>query len=122
MAWAALNGLGLVSWGSMNSFTLTAIPLFMLMAEILRVSGLSGRIYGGLLELVARLPGGLLQTNIAGCAIFASVSGSSIATAASIGGVALPQLIQRGYQPAHGGGFAGGWRHARASCCRPASA
>ena len=89
----ALNSLGLVSWGSMNSFVLTTVPLFMFMAEILSASGLSNRIYGGLEKLVARLPGGLLQTNIAGCAIFASVSGSSIATAASIGGVALPQLI-----------------------------
>src|SRR5262244_4049899 len=96
----ALNSLGLVSWGSMNSFVLTCVPLFMLMAEILRVSGLSSRIYGGLSKLVARLPGGLLQTNIAGCAIFASVSGSSIATAASIGGVALPQLISRKYNRA----------------------
>jgi len=93
----SLNSLGLVSWGSMNSFVLTCVPLFMLMAEILRVSGLSSRIYSGLAKLVARLPGGLLQTNIAGCAIFASVSGSSIATAASIGGVALPQLIRRNY-------------------------
>ena len=93
----SLNSLGLVSWGSMNSFVLTCVPLFMLMAEILRVSGLSTRIYTGLAKLVARLPGGLLQTNIAGCAIFASVSGSSIATAASIGGVALPQLIRRNY-------------------------
>jgi C4-dicarboxylate transporter DctM subunit len=79
----ALNSLGLVTWGSMNSFVLTTVPLFMLMAEILSASGLSNRIYGGLEKLVAKLPGGLLQTNIAGCAIFASVSGSSIATAAS---------------------------------------
>ena len=93
----SLNSLGLVSWGSMNSFVLTCVPLFMLMAEILRVSGLSSRIYSGLAKLVAKLPGGLLQTNIAGCAIFASVSGSSIATAASIGGVALPQLLRRNY-------------------------
>src|SRR5579871_6763479 len=93
----SLNSLGLVSWGSMNSFVLTCVPLFMLMAEILRVSGLSSRIYSGLSKLVAPLPGGLLQTNIAGCAIFASVSGSSIATAASIGGVALPQLVSRKY-------------------------
>jgi tripartite ATP-independent transporter DctM subunit len=93
----SLNSVGLVSWGSMNSFVLTCVPLFMLMAEILSISGLSSRIYGGLSKLVAKLPGGLLQTNIAGCAIFASVSGSSIATAASIGGVALPQLIRRKY-------------------------
>ncbi|MBO0754724.1 MAG: TRAP transporter large permease subunit, partial [Bradyrhizobiaceae bacterium] len=51
----ALNSLGLVSWGSMNSFVLTCVPLFMLMAEILRVSGLSSRIYRGLARLVARL-------------------------------------------------------------------
>jgi len=96
----ALNGLGLMSWGSMNSFALTAVPLFMFMADILSVSGLSTRIYNGLAKLVAPLPGGLLQTNIAGCAIFASVSGSSIATAASIGGVALPQLTGRNYNRA----------------------
>jgi tripartite ATP-independent transporter DctM subunit len=96
----ALNGLGLMSWGSMNSFALTAVPLFMFMADILSVSGLSNRIYNGLAKLVAPLPGGLLQTNIAGCAIFASVSGSSIATAASIGGVALPQLTSRSYNRA----------------------
>ena len=105
----SLNSLGLVSWGSMNSFVLTCVPLFMLMAEILRVSGLSSRIYGGLAKLVARLPGGLLQTNIAGCAVFASVSGSSIATAASIGGVALPQLIRRRYhRPLAAGSLAAG--------------
>src|ERR1700730_11520512 len=105
----ALNSLGLVSWGSMNSFVLTCVPLFMLMAEILRVSGLSGRIYGGLAKLVARLPGGLLQTNIAGCAIFASVSGSSIAPAASMGGVALPQLVRRNYnRPLAAGSLAAG--------------
>ncbi len=105
----SLNSLGLVSWGSMNSFVLTCVPLFMLMAEILRVSGLSRRIYGGLSKLVARLPGGLLQTNIAGCAVFASVSGSSIATAASIGGVALPQLIERKYdRPLAAGSLAAG--------------
>src|SRR5256714_774598 len=96
----SLSGLGLMSWGSMNTFALTAVPLFMFMADILSVSGLSNRIYNGLARLVAPLPGGLLQTNIAGCAIFASVSGSSIATAASIGGVALPQLTSRSYNRA----------------------
>ena len=93
----ALKGIGLVTWGSMNSFTLTAIPLFVLMAELMQRSGLSFRIYRGLAKVVSRLPGGLLQTNIVGCALFASISGSSVATAASIGGVALPQLIQRNY-------------------------
>jgi C4-dicarboxylate transporter DctM subunit len=95
----ALKGLGLVSWGSMNSFILISIPLFMLMAEIMQLSGLSFRVYSGLAKLVSRLPGGLLQTNIAGCAMFAAVSGSSVATAAAIGGVALPQLSKRNYDP-----------------------
>src|SRR6476619_6720024 len=58
---SALNGLGLMSWGSMNTFALTAVPLFMFMADILSVSGLSNRIYNGLAKLVAPLPGGLLQ-------------------------------------------------------------
>lgn len=93
----ALHGLGLTSWGSMDSYTLTSIPLFVLMAEILQGSGLGLRVYRGLSQLVRKVPGGLLQTNIAGCAVFAAVSGSSIATAAAIGKVALPQLESRGY-------------------------
>lgn len=94
---SSLDSIGFIVWGSMNSFTLTAVPLFILMAEVLSVSGLSSRIYGGLSRIVAPLPGGLLQTNIAGCAVFSAVSGSSVATAASIGRVALPQLIERNY-------------------------
>ncbi len=96
----ALNSLGLTSWGSMDSYTLTSIPLFVLMAEILQRSGLGMRVYGGLSQLVRKIPGGLLQTNVAGCAVFAAVSGSSIATAAAIGKVALPQLEARGYDRA----------------------
>jgi C4-dicarboxylate transporter DctM subunit len=82
----SLRGLGLVSWGSMNSFTLMAIPLFILMAELMQRS-----------NLTLRIPGGLFQTSIVGCAVFAAISGSSIVTAASIGGVALPELTKRGY-------------------------
>jgi len=96
---AGLKGIGLVSWGSMDSFTLSAIPLFILMAEILQESKLSQRVYRGLSILVAWMPGGLLQTNIAGCAIFAAISGSSVVTAASIGRVALPELQRRNYSP-----------------------
>lgn len=95
---SSLNGLGMVTWGSMNSFTLVAIPLFIFLAEIMQGSGVSARIYGGLARLVSALPGGLLQTNIVGCALFAAMTGSSVATAASIGGVALPQLVARGYE------------------------
>lgn len=94
-----LRGIGLVSWGSMNSFTLTAIPLFILMAEILQFGGLSDSVYRGMARLVGPVPGGLLQTNIAGCALFAAISGSSVATAAAIGRVALPELQRRHYSP-----------------------
>jgi tripartite ATP-independent transporter DctM subunit len=105
----ALKGIGLMSWGSMNNFALTAVPLFILMAEIMQHSGLSFRIYRGLSKLVCIVPGGLLQTNIAGCALFAAISGSSVATAAAIGTVALPQLIQRGYhRPLAAGSLAAG--------------
>src|SRR6187431_478870 len=106
---ASLRGIGLMSWGSMNSFALTAIPLFILMAEIMQHSGLSFRIYRGLSKLVCVIPGGLLQTNIAGCALFAAISGSSVATAAAIGKVALPQLMSRGYdRPLSAGSLAAG--------------
>ncbi|WP_439588333.1 TRAP transporter large permease [Hydrogenophaga sp.] len=105
----ALKGLGLVSWGSMNSFILTAIPLFLLMAELMQESGMTLRVYRGLSRLVSRVPGGLLQTNIAGCALFGAMSSSSVATASSIGSVALPQLIQRGYdRPLAAGSLAAG--------------
>lgn len=96
---AGLKGIGLVTWASLDSFTLTALPLFVLMSEILLQSRLSDQIYNGLGRLVRRLPGGLLQTNIVGCALFAAVSGSSLATAAAIGTVALPELKTRGYAP-----------------------
>lgn len=95
--WPSFRAFGLISWGSMNNFTLTAIPLFIFMADLMLESGLSTRVYRGLSRLVVRLPGGLLQTNVAGCAIFSAISGSSVATAAAIGTVALPQLQERGY-------------------------
>jgi len=95
----ALNAIGLVSWGSTDSFTMTAVPLFIMLAQILEKSGVSFRIYRGLSRFVQSVPGGLLQTNIAGCALFAAITGSSVATAAAIGSVALPQLTQRRYAP-----------------------
>lgn len=98
--WTGLQALGLVSWGSTYSFTLTAIPLFVLMAELMLVSGLSQRVYRGMSHLVRALPGGLLQTNVAGCAAFSAISGSSVATAAAIGSIAIPQLQRRGYDDA----------------------
>ncbi|MCE8016123.1 TRAP transporter large permease subunit [Halomonas sp. MCCC 1A17488] len=95
---AGWKALGLVSWGAANSFTLAAIPLFILMAEILLGSGLSGRLYNGIAPFMRRLPGGLLHTNIMGSGIFAAVAGGSAPTAAAMSTVALPALSARGYQ------------------------
>ncbi|MEQ8349585.1 MAG: TRAP transporter large permease [Sneathiellaceae bacterium] len=97
--WSGFNAYGLITWGSTNSFTLTAIPMFILMAEFLVQSGVGAQVYSGLGTAVRRLPGGLLQTNILGCALFAAISGSSVATAAAIGTVALPELKERDYDP-----------------------
>ncbi len=91
------RALGMVSWGAANSFTLAAIPLFVLMAEILLGSGLAGRLYNGVAPFMRRLPGGLMHTNIAGSGIFAAISGGSAPTAAAMSTVALPELTKRGY-------------------------
>lgn len=91
------KALGLVSWGASNSFTLAAIPLFILMAEILLGSGLATRLYNGVAPFLRWLPGGLLHTNIAGSGIFAAISGGSAPTAAAMSTVALPELSRRGY-------------------------
>jgi tripartite ATP-independent transporter DctM subunit len=80
-----------------NENILTAIPLFILLGEILLRSGIADKMYAALSLWVGRLPGGLLHTNIGCCALFAATSGSSIATAATIGTVALPALIERRY-------------------------
>lgn len=89
--------LGLIAWNTNTSFVLVAIPLFILMGEILLRSGLSERLYRVLSHWLSPLPGGLMHSNIAACAIFAAVSGSSVATAATIGSVALPAFRARGY-------------------------
>ncbi|WP_180902630.1 TRAP transporter large permease [Martelella soudanensis] len=94
---AGWKALGLVSWGAANSFTLAAIPLFVLMAEILLGSGLAGRLYNGVAPFMRRLPGGLLHTNIVGSGIFAAISGGSAPTAAAMSTVSLPELGRRGY-------------------------
>ena len=89
--------LGSVIWNSVNNFTLTAIPLFVFMGEMVLHGGLGQRFYRGMGLIFLRLPGGLLQANIASCAIFAAVTGVSVATAATVGTVAIPELSKRGY-------------------------
>ena len=84
-------------WGTLENFILVAIPLYILLGEILLRSGVTERMYTALSYWLNSLPGGLLHTNIAASATFAAVSGSSVATAATIGTVALPAFRSRGY-------------------------
>lgn len=97
---AALNMIGYAVWKSLTSFDLLAVPMFILMGEIVVSCQLSSRFYIGATHWFGRIPGGFLQTNIIACAIFAALSGSGIATAASIGSVAYPELNKRGYDKA----------------------
>ncbi len=84
-------------WASSSSWTLTALPLFIWMGEILYRTRLSEDMFRGLAPWMKFLPGGLLHTNIAGCTIFAAVSGSSAATLTTVGKMSIPELRARGY-------------------------
>lgn len=93
----SLNAISFIVWGSVNNASLSSLPLFILMAEFMLRSGISDSYYTGMSKLIRNVPGGLLQTNIASCALFAAISGSSVATAAAIGGVAIPRQRVDGY-------------------------
>src|SRR3989440_4639771 len=90
------DAMAVTIWGSASSWTLTALPLFVWMGEILFRTRLSEDMFRGLAPWLERLPGRLLHTNIIGCTIFAAVSGSSAATCATIGKMTLPELKSRG--------------------------
>ena len=89
--------MGEVSWATSNNFLLVAIPFFVLLGEILLRSGMAERMYNALVLWIPWLPGGLMHSNIAACAMFAATSGSSVATAATIGTVAMGEIEKRGY-------------------------
>ena len=91
------DAMAVTIWGSLSSWTLTALPLFVWMGEILFRTKLSEDMFKGLAPWLSRIPGRLLHTNIIGCTIFAAVSGSSAATCATIGKMTLPELQKRGY-------------------------
>src|SRR5215470_19972031 len=91
------DAMAVTVWGTASSWTLTALPLFVWMGEILFRTRLSEDMFRGLAPWLERVPGRLLHTNIIGCAIFAAVSGSSAATCATIGKMSLPELAKRGY-------------------------
>lgn len=91
--------LATTAWSASSSYALTSLPLFIWMGEILTRSRLSEDLFSGLAPWMRRLPGGLAHVNIAGSGIFAAVSGSSAATCATVGRMALPELFRRGYDP-----------------------
>ncbi len=84
-------------WGTSSSWTLTALPLFVWMGEILFRTKLSENLFAGLSPWMQKLPGGLIHVNVVGCALFAAISGSSAATVATVGKMSIPELRKRKY-------------------------
>lgn len=93
----ALDIAGKVAWEQNTSFVLLAIPMFIFMGELLFQSGTMSKVYLRAATVVSGIPGGLLQANVAACTIFAACSGSSVASAATIGSVGYPEILKRGY-------------------------
>ena len=91
------RALGDIVWQTGTDFLLVAIPMFVLLGEILLRAGITERMYDGIVKWLGWLPGGLMHSNIGSSALFAATSGSSVATAATIGTVAIPQIKKRGY-------------------------
>jgi C4-dicarboxylate transporter, DctM subunit len=89
--------MGEIMWNSSTEYILIAIPLFVMLGEILLRSGIAERVYAAIAQWLSWLPGGLMHANIGTCTMFAATSGSSVATAATVGVVALPQITQRKY-------------------------
>lgn len=88
---------GEIAWSAGRDFLLVSIPMFILLGEILLRTGIAERMYAALSKWLSWLPGGLMHSNIGACAIFAATSGSSVATAATVGTVALPEVKRQGY-------------------------
>lgn len=93
----AVRGIGVITWDTLENFVLTAVPLFIFMGSIILHSGISSRFYRGLSAWLDSIPGGLAHSNVLACTIFAAISGSSVATAAAIGAIAIPEMEKRGY-------------------------
>lgn len=93
----SLIGIGWEQFNTVNNFTFIALPLFVFMGELIMHSDIGGRFYRAASSWTGFLPGGLLHTNIASCAVFSAVSGVSMATAATIGTVAFPEMEKQGY-------------------------
>lgn len=91
------RAMGEVAWSTSKDFLLVAIPMFILLGEILLRAGIAERMYAAMVKWLSWIPGGLMHSNIGACAIFAATSGSSVATAATVGTVALPLIKKHGY-------------------------
>jgi C4-dicarboxylate transporter DctM subunit len=94
MLWPSL---GDIIWNTATNFTLVSIPLFILMGELVLQGGIASRFYTAIAPVFRRIPGGLAQTNIFGCALFSAIAGSSVATALTVGTVAVGEMRKRGY-------------------------
>ena len=86
-----------IYWDKSKEFILVAVPMFILLGEIMLRAGIAGRMYAAVIQWLSWLPGGLMHANIGSCTIFAASSGSSVATAATVGTVAYPEIEARGY-------------------------
>ena len=91
------RAMGEIIWNASSEYILIAIPLFVMLGEILLRSGIAERVYNGIAQWLSWLPGGLMHANIGACAMFAATSGSSVATAATIGTVAIPEIKKHNY-------------------------
>ena len=91
------KAMGEIIWNSSSEYILFAIPLFVMLGEILLRAGIATRAYNAIAQWLSWLPGGLMHANIGTCAMFAATSGSSVATAATVGTVAIPEIKKRGY-------------------------
>src|SRR5499426_3604768 len=89
--------MGELAWSTTSNFILTAIPFYIMFGEILLRSGMAERMYAALVQWLSWLPGGLMHSNVGSCALFGSVSGSSVATAATIGVVAMGEIDKHKY-------------------------
>jgi len=94
-----VRAVGEIAWTASADFNLVAVPMFIMMGELLLRSGVAERMYDALDKWVGRIPGGLMHTNIAASAMFAATSGSSVATAATIGTISIPNMVKFGYNP-----------------------
>ncbi len=94
------RAMGEIMWNASSEYILIAIPLFVMLGEILLRSGIAEKVYNGIAQWLSWLPGGLMHANIGTCALFAATSGSSVATAATIGTVAIPEIKKHAYHEA----------------------